>query len=604
MLLMLCGSFLLCAVSVCLGYAASSKLGLLAADDLAGNVFGSYWIGLSILMVAATTAACIGPVGRLGPLALIAVLAAALAVQSVRQLIAESIRVTHPGTAAAAFSGVALLSLLAVFGHNCHDGRPCLADSGFYHTQIIRWYSDYGATPGMALLHHRLGFHSGLYAVAALLDHGMLTGRSGSVVTLSAVAVSLWFVAVAISRWRTKPLREVLFWPVFVIVAVSAIETTLVSDYPDTLLFFFVGAVFRLAWMWWERGVGRSARWALILLGAGAMNIKFSGLLLLGLVLVISLLMVRISALALLAHIGFCLLLTAPVFVIQGITSGHPLYPAVALALPVDWAAPGELVNASRNDILRFAMFGGGAALPVTMEERARNILGGRSTFVIGVAAVLLLSAGLAWRRASRDFAVVFAIALAGVGLIQLIQVPAIRFTLGYLMVLPALVIADHPKRLVLGLYAAALAFLLICGVKGNRLELLRLAFYVCVVAWTAVAAFKRRTVRTTILPACLIVGQFIRPIATVAAEFPTILRDPFWVLVPRTSLVLSGRELTDAVLGEVKYEQPADRFHCWAAAPPCAPFPYQANLGAIKALQYRCGPDKLGCGFRAKGRR
>jgi hypothetical protein len=601
MLLMVCASFLFCAVSVCLGYAVLSKMGLLAAEDVAGSVFGSYWIGLSILMVAATTAACIGPVGHYGVLALIAVLAATLVAKSVRQLIATGIKALRAGTVAAVLSGVVLLSMLAVFGHNCHDGRPCLADSGFYHTQIIRWYSDYGATPGMALLHHRLGFHSGLYALAALIDRGTLAGRSGSVVTLSAVAVSLWFGAVALSKWRNRPSREILFWPVFVIVAVSCIETTLVSDYPDTMLFFFVGAVFWLAWQWWERGVGRPARWALLILGAGAMNIKFSGLILLGLVFGVSLLMVRPSVRAVLAQAGFCLLLTAPVLTIQGITSGHPLYPAVALALPVDWAAPSDLVNASRNDILRFAMFGGGAPRPVTMEERARNIFGGRSTFVIGVAAVLLLSAGTAWRRAKRDFAVVFAIALAGVGLIQLIQVPAIRFTLGYLMVLPALVVAERPKRVVLLLYAAALAFLLICGVKGNRLDQVRLVFYVAVVMWTAAAAFKRLAVPTGILTACLIAAQFIRPMATVAAEFPAILHDPAWLLTPRTSLVLSGAEVTEVVLGDVKYKQPTDRFHCWAAAPPCAPYPYQANLGAINALQYRCGPDKLGCGFRVK---
>ncbi len=362
-------------------------------------------------------------------------------------------------------------------------------------------------------------------------------------------------------------------------------ETTLVSDYPDTMLFFYVGAVFWLAWMWWERGVGRSARWAMILLGAGAINLKYSGFLLLGLVFVASVLMVRISAPAALAQAGLCCLLTAPVLAVQGITSGHPLYPAVTLALPVDWAAPAQLVDASRNDILRFAMFGSGAARTVTMEERARSILGGRSTFVLGVAAVLILSAGLAWRRATRDFAVMFAIALAGVGLIQLIVVPALRFTLGYLIVLPALVLADRPKRVVLGLYALALAFLLISGVKGNRLDLLRLAFFVGVVAWTAAAAFERLPVPVTILSTCLVVAQFIRPIATVAAEFPAIFRDPAWLLSPRTSLVLSGRDVTESVLGEVKYQQPADRFHCWAAAPPCAPYPYQAEFDSIDAL-------------------
>ena len=45
-------------------------------------------------------------------------------------------------------------------------------DTGLYHAQIIRWYSSVGAAPGMALLHHRLGFHSGVFALAAGFDIG------------------------------------------------------------------------------------------------------------------------------------------------------------------------------------------------------------------------------------------------------------------------------------------------------------------------------------------------------------------------------------------------------------------------------------------------
>lgn len=75
-----------------------------------------------------------------------------------------------------------------------------MADTGLYHATIIRWYSTIGAVPGMALLHGRLGFHSGVFALAAISDADPLIGRSGSASDPGTVLVCLVFALLNFSR--------------------------------------------------------------------------------------------------------------------------------------------------------------------------------------------------------------------------------------------------------------------------------------------------------------------------------------------------------------------------------------------------------------------
>src|ERR1017187_3407537 len=602
MLLVLLATFLISLTSICLGHAVLSRLTQLEPTDLAESVFHSYWIGFSILMMAATVAACIGPVGSYGVFALLAVLIATLTLASTRGMVAASLSALQERRVLGALLTVATLSLLAVFWQNCGEGYvDCQPDSGFYHVQIIRWYSDYGATPGMALLHHRLGFHSGLFAVAALLDRGLLTGRSGIVVILSAVAICLWFGAVQLLRaWRT-PEPGTLFWPAYLLLALCGLETTLVSDYPDTLLILYIGAAFWMIWRWRERGLARQACWTMLLLGAAAMNIKLSGVLFLGFVFLVTTLCTGPTWRRSFAYGGFSLLFIAPVLVIQGITSGHPLFPALALALPVDWAAPNSLVSAARATVRNFPLYGYDPPQPLTTWEMVRQILVGRlASHILSVLGVVAVSAGIAWRKRNRTFEVAMAAGLGAIGLIQLIQVPSIRFSLGYLTVLPAFICAQRGRNWFLAVYAGALAYLLTSWFHGNRLDILRQILYLGVVLGFGWAALRNLRIPARTLIACLIVGQLMRPLVTIAGNFPAALYDSTWVWVPRLP-VLSPGQVIDATIGDVAYKEPADRFHCWAEAPPCAPYPYQANLSTISALTYRCGAGKLACGFRLK---
>ena len=475
-------------------------------------------------------------------------------------------------------------------------------DTGLYHAQLIRWYSSVGAAPGMALLYHRLGYHSGVLALAAVFDVGRLVGRSGSAVSLATVLVSLFFTILNLSRRRFSARN--LFWPTFVLLASCTFGVYIAADYPDVTLTFFVGALFWMAWTWWEWSAGAGRIWPLILVGAGAMSIKLSGALLLGVAFVAATYLAGVSVRVVLRYGGLALLLAAPTLAVQGITSGYPLYPAVRLALPVSWAAPDNFVLAARNSIERFPLYGYEQSFSMTTMQKARKILFERPTedapCVAGVVAVFLVSAVVALRSRKRDLPVLLAAAIGGVGLIQLIQVLQIRFTFGFLAVLPALLLAYRPPRLVLGVCAATLAMIYFAGPGSNRLDIIRMLLLLAAVAWL-LTPISRRALSMRAMAGFLLIVQLMRPIATVAKDFPAIIRHPAWVLAPGGPLVPPGEgAFTEGGLGEVRYKQPVDGYHCWAESLPCAPPRYQADWLTLNALWYRCNAHRLDCGFTA----
>ena len=613
-LTILCCSLLVVIVSICLGYAAISKTAISdtrapAPGRLTDTIFAAYWTGLSILLIGATAAVCFGPVGSVGIPALIALLLVALAVKSVRGLIAtalRNLRRIHTFLFLGLLSFTGLLSTLVLPWHDCHDGRGCMHDTGLYHAQIIRWYSAFGAVPGMALLHHRLGYHSSVFALAAIFDVGKLVGRSGSVVSLATILVSLVFAGLNLLQRRFSPRN--LFWLAFVLVVLGTFDINIAADYPDTTLVFLSGALVWMAWTWRDWGVGAAGGWALILLGAGAMSTKLSGAPLLGAAFLDALYFARQSSRNILRYglrySALIVILIAPILAVQTITSGHPLYPALSLALPVSWAAPDNLVLAVRDSIKRFPLYGYDPPVPMTFAQKAVRILFGRKTpempYIAGVLAVFLASVVIEWRTRKQNFPVAFAAGLGAIGLIALIQVPQLRFTIGCFAVLPAVVLAHRPGKLVPGVCSATLAMMCAGGPGANRLDIARCVLYLAAIPVLTMTPVLISPLRTRMLTGCLVVVQLMRPVATIAEDVPALIRHPAWLILPEGPLVPRQDAFIEGGLGEVTYKQPVDGYHCWAETLPCAPPSYQADWLTLNALWYRCNAEKLACGFTA----
>jgi hypothetical protein len=55
-------------------------------------------------------------------------------------------------------------------------------DTGLYHYQLVRWLSEYGSVPGLALIHERFGFTSTWFALIASLQVGPIKNHLATVV--------------------------------------------------------------------------------------------------------------------------------------------------------------------------------------------------------------------------------------------------------------------------------------------------------------------------------------------------------------------------------------------------------------------------------------
>jgi hypothetical protein len=449
------------------------------------------------------------------------------------------------------------------------------------------------------LLHHRLGFHSGMLALAALVDHGVGQGRLGSLINLSSACLCLCFGAWRLKQAIHAPSARNLFWPICLLLLASGLETTLISTYPDTLLALLVPATFWMAWGWWQRGLKPQASWPILLLGAGALAVKGFGVFLLIPVLCLSVLFAgRISLAAVLKRALVSVLLISPVLAVQAVTTGDPLYPMVAFAVPVSWAAPDSVVISARETIQNFPLFAYAQPHALSIWDRARILLLGPRPSLYGATAITLFSIWLCWRERRSNFAGILALAFSTIAIIQLMEIPAARFSWGFLVILPALMGAYHSRTWIPATFLAAMLLLYVSEPTSNRLDQLRLLVYAGVLIAVSVAFRFKLPLPARALLGVLIAFQFIRPMATSARKLTAAIREPSLLIAPEPVSAVIDDSSAMARSGEVIYREAQNGFHCWDQAPPCAPSRYQSNFFAVVGLHYRCADRRLSCGF------
>jgi hypothetical protein len=238
-------------------------------------------------------------------------------------------------------------------------------DSALYHLLAVRWVWEYGAVPGLANLHGRLGFNSALSSLAGLL--GVPFGlRLGQEFVNPTIVVSVAAVLSQGLSWKGETGREFqrtiyalsLFVPVIALVFSSCLS----SPQPD------VGAAamaILVAWYFWEIVFGKETpihdgRLLLLCVSAASMALQFKlsslGLSLASGVLAILLVCLRhrdgsfLFATALWAGI-----LLFPWICSGYLSSGYPLFPSEFARINFDWTAPRELVAQERDWVLSWA---------------------------------------------------------------------------------------------------------------------------------------------------------------------------------------------------------------------------------------------------------
>ena len=566
--------------------ARTIELSLLEKSD---DLFAEFWLGFSVILVTSVALVACLPLRIITTPAII--LFGILAIDGLRRIWSS-----RALTARDAFLSGTLV-LLASLGAS--QPSP-LWDTGLYHYQIMEWYRSYGAVPGVALLHHRLGFTSSLFALESIAEWSPLKGI-GNVVNATCLIVSLWFTAnklYLVSRGNTTPLA--LYWPICMIIGLPIFERSLFSTSPDVLVCLLV-----VVFGWFALQCGELAElarsWrpaAFVVVAAGAYSAKANGLALVAVSLLVAVHIYRMRWTRIAVLAGLSILLVLPVWITNAITTGYPLFPMVGLRLPSSWALSYETAKAVSDFITDYPFHHQSQGpplppplVPATLLAKLGHLfwVDNSSLLSLGILNVLgLIFLARVYRLRPKAWPIsivtIGLLAIVGIGLA--VRVPMARFVLGYLVVVPAFALAHLKQRWLMTTFVVCLFIWLFAPWQYlYRLDVVRL-FVFGVMILLLMTVSNRSVGNATLAILCLCFFQYVRPLTSAAQYALAAMREPYKLLLPPAPRTLELGEFVWVRRGEVSTRKPVRTDQCWAAEPPCAPA--DANFGTVKNLRYR----------------
>jgi hypothetical protein len=233
------------------------------------------------------------------------------------------------------------LALLAIWLADRSLGPP-VGDAGLYHLSYVRWASEHALVPGLANLHHRLGFNNPSLLWTAVTN----LGGFGTHVSISLLLVAaILRGALGLSRLARGSDPSDVYWALLLAPlvgqAVTLHELRMSSPDPDTAMALVAmaagGELVRETFH-----PSRSGAFATATLAILAACLKLSAapfaILLVGLVL-----FRNRASLPAIAVAGAALLV--PWTLRNVAQTGYPLYPLSIGRLPVDWSVPRAWVD-------------------------------------------------------------------------------------------------------------------------------------------------------------------------------------------------------------------------------------------------------------------
>jgi len=403
------------------------------------------WLGLLVLVNLLLVLSLFAPLSpSVTAAAVLLLLGAALARQETR---------TELGHVCRQVSAANLIGVLTVMlGAAAYCSQVIVwYDSGLYHVQVVKWLTEQGLVPGLALIHSRFGFISSWFTLPALFNHGFLAGRVMALpgaLCLALVTVHALVAWMRICGGETRRpdwfLGAALLLTIPVVL-LHGIPNAPTPDFPVIVLVLVVawvilvvaggeGQVTGLA------GEGRS-RLVPLLLAVGAVSIKLSALPLLVIAGCFSLFgspsTLRKSLLVVGGTAGLGLLPTAAAGIV---VAGCAFYPVALSCVDLPWSLGAEAVAREVSLVRDFARWG-------SLAPEGASPLGWLSSwwrFEWVAAGLLLLSVlaalWLAASRACKSYAERWVAVLGVVGIVYMLAAaPTWRFGLGYLVLLSAL---------------------------------------------------------------------------------------------------------------------------------------------------------------------
>ncbi len=559
------GAWTFLIISCCL--IGTALLNILKADSferVGDRLIAALWLGVVVLSISLLATSLVLP---LSPL-----------VGAVITVGICSLSLLLPSTRTEMIALLSLLSLDLILGFLILElGVTALTtrqvtwiDTGLYHYGFIRWLSEFGAVPGVALLLPPLGFTSSWLALAAPLNAEIFDGRVSAVTNGFAFLIAVLHFLICFAHIFTNK-AQLSDWLVVIssliiipIVATNNLMSViLVSPSPDIPVLFIIGVV---AWAILKVFKPRSsslhkvehpilnAKIVPLILSAGAVTIKLIALPLLFISCLIYVFAQGFSARRVLMGSAVTALLLSPMFIFGIITSGCPLYPSSFLCLDLPWSPTAQAAKEIAQGTHGWTTWYGSPP-PGTISglwllwqwfstEKLNTVMG---LLILISALNALYIVNLKNRLIPGAF---WLLALGGSGITFLIcTAPFFRFGLGYIIILPALSIAIYCQK-EFGNIWSTFPHTFISFYKINNSHRFKLEVILFLAAITIVISFNHITQARLFLPSQLPKANLIKKQVNDITYFSPIV-GPCWAAeLPCTFQVQSDVKLRDPARG------------------------------------------------------
>jgi hypothetical protein len=307
-------------------------------ERVGDRAIASLWLGIVVLALSLLTTSLVLPLSPLvGGILILCLSAASLLSPRTRTEIAALRSVISPH--------LILRLFILAFGVAAFTTRQVTwQDTGLYHYSAIRWLSEFGTVPGVALILNNLGFTSSWFALAAPFNAEIFDSRVSAVTNGFAFFIALLHFLICLTRSFTHNSQISDRWVVIsslmtlpLILVLPQMSQILVSPSPDLPVIFLIQVV---AWAILIISNQKTpslepveapildAKTIPLVLSIGAVTMKLTTLPLLFISGIFYIFARRFSFPRVLMGIALIFLLLSP-FLISGIiTSGCPLYPS------------------------------------------------------------------------------------------------------------------------------------------------------------------------------------------------------------------------------------------------------------------------------------
>ncbi|MFP4296892.1 MAG: LIC_10190 family membrane protein [Spirulinaceae cyanobacterium] len=511
----------------------------------------------------------------------------------------------------ALYGGIAVLFLVAFIS----TANVTLYDSALYHFQLIQWLSKWGNVPGLALLHHRLGFTSIWFTLVAPFNTGFLETRMIALMGGFSILLALAHQIISLKNLiKNRPINLDKCSPdCFLVVATFLsipylINATLAtSASPDTPVIILT---IELSWLilvlanFNSINLAQTSKESIdftssdrttnstrnlyllpLILSAGAMNIKFSAFPLV----LVSLLFYSFQpkfSFSFSTFINFSKgtaiagLIISPVLITNLVTSSCPLYPSPTLCTNLPWSIAPEDASQIAKIIQDWARWWG------PTPENATNFnwilpwlrLRKEAAFLLLTSLFSICILGsLPKYRKLQSTQYLLILALIGISF-MLYKAPDMRFGLGFLIVAPSLAVAlTLRSHIILGeflFFSLVLSFYFLYFLHFS-LENLNIIFIISVLLIFFIVAMSRSFTSGQIIIFKLLVPVLFLSLSTFPVTSYLLNSNPLSqrILFPPQMSSLAPSNLLTKEAENFTYYIPKEGDRCFASPLPCTPY-------------------------------